>query len=277
MDPFISITLAVFLPFLLALAVPAVEKLIKHRVGWFASLIALISFLLVISFVPLVIHGEHFQASVEWIPSMGIEYSIYVDGLSILFGLIITGIGIIIMSYSNAYMGHKEDLPRYYQWLLLFMGSMLGMVFAANTIMLFIFWELTSITSFMLIGYWRNKPESVYGATKSLLVTAAGGLFMLAGFIVLRSITGTFDIPAILQNETLISMVQGHELFLAALILIFIGAASKSAQGPFYIWLPNAMEAPTPVSAFLHSATMVKAGIYLVARVHPIFSGTEAW
>lgn len=277
MDPFISITLAVFLPFLLALAVPAVEKLIKHRVGWFASLIAFISFLLVISFVPLVIHGEHFQASVEWIPSMGIEYSIYVDGLSILFGLIITGIGIIIMSYSNAYMGHKEDLPRYYQWLLLFMGSMLGMVFAANTIMLFIFWELTSITSFMLIGYWRNKPESVYGATKSLLVTAAGGLFMLAGFIVLRSITGTFDIPAILHNETLISMVQGHELFLAALILIFIGAASKSAQGPFYIWLPNAMEAPTPVSAFLHSATMVKAGIYLVARVHPIFSGTEAW
>jgi multicomponent Na+:H+ antiporter subunit A len=181
------------------------------------------------------------------------------------------------MFYSNEYMGHKEDLPRYYQWLLLFMGSMLGMVFAANTIMLFVFWELTSITSFMLIGYWRNKPQSVYGATKSLLVTAAGGLFMLAGFIVLRAITGTFDIPTILQNETLISMVKGHELFLAALILIFIGAASKSAQGPFYIWLPNAMEAPTPVSAFLHSATMVKAGIYLIARIHPIFSGTEAW
>ncbi|MGB3907422.1 MAG: hydrogen gas-evolving membrane-bound hydrogenase subunit E [Methanomethylovorans sp.] len=277
MDPFISITLAVFLPFLLAAAVPAVEKLIKHKVGWFASFVALVSFLLVVSLIPLVMHGEHFQASVEWIPSVGVEYSIYVDGLSILFGIIITGIGIIIMSYSNGYMGHKEDLPRYYQWLLLFMGSMLGMVFAANTIMLFIFWELTSITSFMLIGYWRNRPESVYGATKSLLVTAAGGLFMLAGFIVLRSITGTFDIPTILQNEMLIQAVRGHELFLAALILIFIGAASKSAQGPFYIWLPNAMEAPTPVSAFLHSATMVKAGIYLVARVHPIFSGTDAW
>lgn len=277
MDPFRLVTLAVFLPFLLAATVPAVEKLIKHRIGWFASLVAFISFLLIINVVPLVIQGESFKASVEWLPSMGIEYSIYVDGLSILFGIIITVIGIIIMSYSNGYMSRKEDLPRYYQWLLLFMGSMLGLVFSANTIMMFIFWELTSITSFMLIGYWRNRPESVYGATKSLLVTASGGLFMLAGFIVLRSITGTFDITTILQNDTLIKTVHSHEFFLAALVLIFIGAASKSAQGPFYIWLPNAMEAPTPVSAFLHSATMVKAGIYLVARVHPIFSGTEAW
>ncbi|WP_321417308.1 hydrogen gas-evolving membrane-bound hydrogenase subunit E [uncultured Methanomethylovorans sp.] len=277
MDPFISITSAVFLPFVLAAVVPALEKLLKHRIGWFASLIAFISFLLIASVIPLVMHSNPFQASVEWLPSMGVDFSIYADGLSVLFGIIITGIAVIIMSYSTAYMGHKEDLPRYYQWLLLFMGSMLGMVFSANTIMLFIFWELTSITSFMLIGYWRNKPESVYGATKSLLVTATGGLFMLAGFIVLRAITGTFDIPTILQNEALIQAVQSHKLFLAALVLIFIGAASKSAQGPFYIWLPNAMEAPTPVSAFLHSATMVKAGIYLVARVHPIFSGTEAW
>jgi multicomponent Na+:H+ antiporter subunit A len=174
-------------------------------------------------------------------------------------------------------MSHKEDLPRYYQYLLLFMGSMIGMVFAGNTLQLFIFWELTSITSFMLIGYWRDKPASIYGATKSLLLTAGGGLFMLAGFILLHTITGSYDIATILQNPAMIENIKAHPFFLITLILILIGAAAKSAQGPFYIWLPNAMEAPTPVSAFLHSATMVKAGIYLVARIHPIFSGTEAW
>jgi multicomponent Na+:H+ antiporter subunit A len=194
-----------------------------------------------------------------------------------MIGFIASGIGVIIMSYSNGYMSHKEDLPRYYQYLLLFMGSMIGMVFAGNTLQLFIFWELTSITSFMLIGYWRGKTASIYGATKSLLLTAGGGLFMLAGFILLHAITGSYDIATMLQNPTVIENIKAHPFFLITLILILIGAAAKSAQGPFYIWLPNAMEAPTPVSAFLHSATMVKAGIYLVARIHPIFSGTEAW
>lgn len=277
MDPFISVSLAIFLPFLLALTIPAVAKLIKYQVGWYATCVAILSFLLITSTAPSILYGKTLHQSIAWLPSMGIDYGIYADGLSTMFGIIVTGIGILIIFYSNAYMNKKEDLPRYYQWLLLFMGSMLGMVFSANTIMLFIFWELTSITSFMLIGYWRNKPESVYGATKSLLITASADLFMLVGFIILKSITGSFDIPTILNSSSLIQSVKGHELFLPTLLLIFIGAAAKSAQGPFYIWLPNAMEAPTPVSAFLHSATMVKAGIYLVARIHPIFSGTEAW
>ncbi|MBN2110910.1 MAG: DUF4040 domain-containing protein [Methanosarcinaceae archaeon] len=277
MDSFTAITLAVFLPFVLAGILPMVGKVLKNRIGWYASAVAFLSLMLVAWVAPAVIHGEDIHGSISWLPSVGIDLSFYGDGLSIMFGFIVSGIGLIIMSYSNGYMSTREDLPRYYQQLLFFMGSMLGMVFSANLIQLFIFWELTSITSFLLIGYWRNRPLSVYGATKSLLVTATGGLFMLAGFLVLQSMTGTFDIPAILQNESMIAVIKGHELFILALLLILIGATSKSAQGPFYIWLPNAMEAPTPVSAFLHSATMVKAGIYLVARMHPIFSGTDAW
>jgi len=277
MDSFTALTLAVFLPFVLAGILPVVEKVLKSRIGWYASAVALLSFVLVSQVASSVIHGENIQGSLSWLPSVGIDLSFYGDGLSVMFGLIVSGIGIIIMLYSNEYMSMREDLPRYYQQLLFFMGSMLGVVFSANTIQLFIFWELTSITSFMLIGYWRGRPLSVYGATKSLLLTASGGLFMLAGFLMLHAMTGTFDIPAILQSESTIEFIKGHELFIITLILVFIGAASKSAQGPFYIWLPNAMEAPTPVSAFLHSATMVKAGIYLVARIHPIFSGTEAW
>jgi len=277
MDPFNAITLAIFLPFIFAGLIPAAEKILKHYVGWFAAAVALVSFLLIATVLPQVIHDGPISGAVSWLPSVGVDFSLYIDGLSILIAFLASGIGVIIMSYSNGYMSHKEDLPRYYMWLLLFMGSMVGMVFAANTILLFIFWELTSVTSYMLIGYWRDKPESIYGATKSLIVTAAGGLVMLAGFLFLHSITGTFDISTILQDESLIQTIKDHDLFLITLILIFIGAAAKSAQGPFYIWLPNAMEAPTPVSAFLHSATMVKAGIYLVGRMHPIFSGTDAW
>ncbi len=277
MDPFIAIILAVFLPFILAGILPAVERLVKDKIGWYASGVAFLSLLLVAVAAPEVIRGGAVQSSVQWIPSMGLNLSFYIDGLSIMFGIIVSGIGVIIMSYSNGYMSTKEDLSRYYRQLLLFMGSMLGMVFSANVIQLFIFWELTSITSFMLIGYWRNRSLSVYGATKSLIVTAGGGIFMLTGFLLLNIITGTFDIGTILQDPSIITTIKGHDLFLPALVLILIGAAAKSAQGPFYIWLPNAMEAPTPVSAFLHSATMVKAGIYLIARVHPIFSGTDAW
>ncbi|KXS46977.1 MAG: multicomponent Na+:H+ antiporter subunit A, partial [Methanohalophilus sp. T328-1] len=271
------IILAIFLPFAAAIFIPLLEKFLKHRIGWFAAGIAFLSFALIGIVAPEIIHGHIIQHSIEWMPSIGAEFSIYADGLAMMIGFIASGIGVIIMSYSNGYMSHKEDLPRYYQYLLLFMGSMIGMVFAGNTLQLFIFWELTSITSFMLIGYWRDKPASIYGATKSLLLTAGGGLFMLAGFILLHTITGSYDIATILQNPAMIENIKAHPFFLITLILILIGAAAKSAQGPFYIWLPNAMEAPTPVSAFLHSATMVKAGIYLVARIHPIFSGTEAW
>ncbi len=277
MDNFTAIALAVFLPFALAFVLPLVEKLLKGYIGWYAFSVALLSFGLIAWVLPVISDGDTIQGSIRWLPSLSIDLSFYADGLSTMFGLIVSGIGMMILWYSNGYMSKKEDLPRYYQQLLFFMGAMLGMVFSANTLQLFIFWELTSITSFMLIGYWRNKPASIYGATKSLLLTAGGGLFMLAGFILLRSITGSFELATLLHDPAAIASLKTDPLFLTTLILIIIGAAAKSAQGPFYIWLPNAMEAPTPVSGFLHSATMVKAGIYLLARIHPLFSGTEAW
>lgn len=277
MNNFTIIALAVFLPFALAFILPFIEKLLKGYIGWYAFSVALLSFGLIAWVSPVIIGGGTIQGSIRWLPSLGVDLSFYADGLSMMFGLIVSGIGMMILWYSTGYMSKKEDLPRYYQQLLFFMGAMLGMVFSANTLQLFIFWELTSITSFLLIGYWRDKPASIYGATKSLLLTAGGGLFMLAGFILLRSITGSFELATLLNDPAMITSLKADPLFLITLILILIGAAAKSAQGPFYIWLPNAMEAPTPVSGFLHSATMVKAGIYLIARIHPLFSGTEAW
>ena len=277
MDPFNAIVIAVFLPFILAWTLPALYSVFKQRIGWIAAGIAFVCFVLSVQVIPYAMAGTPVKGSWVWLPTAGLSFDIYGDGLAVLLALIVSGIGVIIMSYSNGYMSTKEDLPRYYQWLLLFMGAMLGVAYTDNTIQMFIFWELTSITSFMLIGYWRERPESVYGATKALLVTAGGGLFMFFGFLLLRVIAGTYGISEVAQSAELLSTVHGSELYLITLILIFIGAASKSAQGPFYIWLPNAMEAPTPVSAFLHSATMVKAGVYLVARLHPIFSGTPEW
>jgi multicomponent Na+:H+ antiporter subunit A len=277
MDSSTAVMLVIFIPFIFAGLVPAASRILKQRIGWFAVAVAALTLLLILRIAPTIIHGETIYGEINWLPTAGINFSVYADGLSLLIGILASGIGVIIMSYSTGYLSNKEDLPRYYQYLLLFMGSMIGMVFSANTIQLFIFWELTSITSFMLIGYWNDKPESIYGATKALVLTAAGGLVMLAGFLLLKVITGTFDIPTILQDESIIKTIHGHDLFLITLLFLFIGAAAKSAQGPFYIWLPNAMEAPTPVSAFLHSATMVKAGIYLIARIHPLFAGTDAW
>ncbi|MDD3042714.1 MAG: proton-conducting transporter membrane subunit [Methanosarcinaceae archaeon] len=277
MDPSNAIVIAVFLPFIVTWTLPLLYKVFKQRIGWIAAAIAFTCFALVAQVVPYTMAGTPIKDSWLWLPSAGLSFDIYGDGMAVLLALIVTGVGVIIMSYSTGYMSTKEDLPRYYQWLLLFMGAMLGVAFTDNTIQMFVFWELTSITSFMLIGYWRERPESIYGATKALLVTAGGGLFMFAGFLLLRIASGTYGISEVAGSSELLANVHDSELYVATLILIFIGAASKSAQGPFYIWLPNAMEAPTPVSAFLHSATMVKAGVYLVARMHPILSGTPEW
>ena len=277
MDPFNAIVIAVFLPFILAWTLPALYKVFKQRIGWIAALIAFTCFALNTQVIPYAMAGTPIKGSFNWLPAAGLSLDFYGDGMAVLLALIVSGVGVIIMSYSNGYMSTKEDLPRYYQWLLLFMGAMLGIAYTDNTIQMFIFWELTSITSFMLIGYWRERPESVYGATKAFLITAGGGLLMFAGFLMLRVVTGTYGISEVAQSSEFLATLHGSPFYVAVLVLIFLGAASKSAQGPFYIWLPNAMEAPTPVSAFLHSATMVKAGVYLVARMHPILSGTTEW
>lgn len=215
--------------------------------------------------------------SLPWISSMGIDFSLKIDGLGLLFALLITGIGALVVLYSIYYLSpEKEKLNTFYIYLLLFMGAMLGVVLSDNLIVLYSFWELTSFSSFLLIGYWNHKERSRYGAQKSMLITVFGGLSMLGGILLLYIITGTFSIS---ETIAMSNEVVNHPLFTATLILFLLGAFTKSAQFPFHIWLPDAMEAPTPVSAYLHSATMVKAGIYLVARMTPVFahSGTWVW
>ncbi|WNY27749.1 Na(+)/H(+) antiporter subunit A [Methanolapillus ohkumae] len=277
MNAFYFLAGIVFLPFIMALFVPLVYKLLKDKVGWFAAAVAFFCFVLIATIIPKTYAGEVLSGNFSWIPGLSVNLAFYADGLSVLLGVIVSFIGILIFTYSNKYLSKDEDLVRYYEYLLVFMGSMLGVAFSDNLIQLFIFWELTSISSFMLIGYYRKTPESIYGATKALLITGGGGLFMFAGFMILFSVTGTYGISDMLTNPAVIDTVKNSPLFTVILIFILIGAFAKSAQGPFYIWLPNAMEAPTPVSAFLHSATMVKAGVFLVARMHPMFSGTTDW
>lgn len=213
--------------------------------------------------------------TIPWIPSLDINFTVSLDGLGLLFSLLISGIGSLVVLYSIFYLDRKKEaLQAFYIYLLLFMGAMLGVVLSDNIIVLYGFWEITSISSFLLIAFWHNREKSRYGALKSMLITVFGGLAMLAGFVLLYIMTGTFSIREIIGSAGTIS---DSALFLPALALILLGAFTKSAQFPFHIWLPDAMEAPTPVSAYLHSATMVKAGLYLVARFSPVFAGEALW
>src|SRR5690625_541621 len=198
----------------------------------------------------------------------------YLDSLILLFSILITGFGTFVILYFIYYMTKDQQLRHFYIYLLLFMGSMLGVVLNDHLIGLYLFWELTSISSFLLIAYWYQRKGSRYGAKKSLLITVFGGFAMLAGFLMLYTITGTFSIREMIAQ---VDLIRDHELIIPIMVLILLGAFTKSVQFPFHIWLPDAMEAPTPISAYLHSATMVKAGIYVVARMTPIFGGEMVW
>ena len=267
--------MAIFLPFLAALLIPLIYKRnLNIHIGWFVLIVPTILFITLTSYLPQITKGEFFTDILNWIPSFGINLTSYIDGLSLIFGLLITGIGALVVLYSIYYLNTEEDLGHFYTYLLLFMGSMLGVVFSDHMMILYAFWELTSISSFLLIAFWYQRKGSRYGAKKSLLITIFGGLGMLIGFLMLHEITGTFSIR---ETILLIAPLKDHILFTPALVLILLGAFTKSAQFPFHIWLPDAMEAPTPVSAYLHSATMVKAGIYVVARFTPVFGGSSTW
>jgi multicomponent Na+:H+ antiporter subunit A len=221
-----------------------------------------------------VLNGETFRVRFPWIPSLGVNLSFYVDGLGLLFALLISGIGLLVMLYASRYLAGHPYLHRFYAILLLFMISMLGVVLADNVLVLFIFWELTSVTSYLLIGFDHEKASSRAGAWQALLVTGAGGLAMLAGLLLLGLMAGTLELSQIItQGDT----IRANSLYLPVLLLVALGAFTKSAQFPFHFWLPNAMEAPTPVSAYLHSATMVKAGVYLLARLNPALGSTGIW
>lgn len=209
-----------------------------------------------------------------WIPQMGVSLDFKLDGLSLLFSLLITGIGALVFLYSSFYLKGHRYIHKFYAYLTLFMGSMLGIVLSDNLLVLFMFWELTSISSFFLIGFKNKDKSSRKGALLAYGITSLGGFFLLAGAVLLYMISGTYSIHELITHST---EIQQHSLYVLATIFIFIGAFTKSAQFPFYSWLPQAMKAPTPVSAYLHSATMVKAGIYLLARVLPILGATLFW
>ncbi len=272
----VTVLIAILLPFVCAALIPLLYRRLRRiaHLGWFVLSVPFILFLLLARYVPQMAEGKTFIHTYEWIPSFNINFTTYLDGLSMIFGLLITGVGSLVILYSIFYLSTKESLHHFYCYLLLFMGAMLGVVFSDNLMVLYTFWELTSVSSFLLIAFWHHRKASRAGARKAMTITVFGGLSMLAGFLMLYVASGTFSIREIVAN---IGDVQDHTLFIPALILILLGAFTKSAQFPFHIWLPDAMEAPTPVSAYLHSATMVKAGIYIVARFSPVFGGEAVW
>ncbi len=260
---------AVLIAFLGALLAPWVERNLKQA-NWLLAILPLGLTIYFASLLPAVLEGAPLRHSVDWVPTLGVRFSFYLDGLSLLFALLICGIGTFIVIYSGGYLKGHPDLGRFYLIILLFMASMLGLVLADHFVTLFVMWELTSLTSYLLIGFNHREFRSRRAALQALLVTAGGGLALLAGLILLSGMAGTpylSELPALQQ----------HPLYLSALVLVWLGAFTKSAQFPFHFWLPNAMEAPTPVSAYLHSATMVKAGVYLLARLQPALGGSEVW
>ncbi|AHV99145.1 Na+/H+ antiporter subunit A [Paenibacillus sabinae] len=265
---------AILIPFLLAALIPLVKRLSRIHPGWVVLPIPAALFLYFLTGIPDVQEGNYTRESIHWMPSLGIDISLYLDGLSLLFALLITGMGALVILYSIYYLNKTEALARFYINLLMFMGAMLGVVLSDNLMVLYGFWELTSITSFLLIAFWHRRERSRYGALKSMLITVFGGLAMFAGFNLLYVMSGTYSIREMTGQ---VPMLAQEPLIIPAMLLILLGAFTKSAQFPFHIWLPDAMEAPTPVSAYLHSATMVKAGLYLVARLSPIFAGQNLW
>ncbi|ANZ33827.1 Na+/H+ antiporter subunit A [Staphylococcus carnosus] len=266
---------AVLLPFIFALIIPIVYRFIKRiHIGWFVLPVPVVLFIYFLSYISTTMSGDHRFAELKWMPQIGMNFNLYVDGLSLLFSLLITGIGALVTFYSISYLSKNEQLGNFYCYLLLFMGAMLGVVLSDNVFMLYLFWEMTSFSSFLLISFWRTRQASLYGAQKSLLITVFGGLSLLGGLILMTLSGHSTSIRHLIAHA---SEIQSSPTFILAMILILFGAMTKSAQFPFYIWLPDAMEAPTPVSAYLHSATMVKAGIYLVARFTPIFALSEGW
>jgi multicomponent Na+:H+ antiporter subunit A len=251
---------------------PTLNRLLKERAAAFFALVPLVVF---IQFLLQALQGSPVQAlSVPWVPGLGLAFSLRLDGLSILMGMLISGIGVLVILYGGSYLHGHPGLGKFYAFIFLFMASMLGLVVAANAILLFVFWELTSITSFFLIGFENQRLAARAAAWQALLVTGAGGLSLLAGLVLLGLAAGSFELSDWVVAS---SAILAHPNVVPAFLLILLGAMTKSAQFPFHFWLPNAMEAPTPVSAYLHSATMVKAGVYLLARLFPVLSVLPLW
>jgi len=270
----LGITLIALAPFFAAALAPFIHRFAKSFSGWVLAIIPASIFVYLLGFVQQVANGDVIKAGFDWIPYYELRMSFYLDGLSVTFALLISGIGTFIILYSGAYLKGHLHQGRFLSFMLMFMGSMLGLVISDNLVSLFVFWELTAITSFLLIGFDHVREASRRAAIQALVVTGLGGLALLAAIVLLRQFTGVWDISDIFAWG---EAIKDGNMYLPILLLVILAAFTKSAQFPFHFWLPNAMEAPTPVSAYLHSATMVKAGVYLLARFNPILGETFEW
>ena len=260
------------IPFVLALLVGLLPENRRRAAAWLAGLAPVAGLVLLALMTPDVVSGEGVRSLVPWIPAMGLDLSLRLDGLAWMFAGLVLGIGALIVLYASYYLSETDSMPRFLAFLLLFMGAMLGMVVAGNLILLAVFWELTSISSFLLIGFWSHRQDARDGARMALAITGAGGLALLGGVILLGRITGSYELDVVLASGP---QILASPLYPYALVLVLLAVFTKSAQFPFQFWLPHAMAAPTPVSAYLHSATMVKAGVFLLARLHPALAGSD--
>jgi multicomponent Na+:H+ antiporter subunit A len=258
--------------FALAALAPLVSRALRDRAGAVLALGPLAVFFGYAFLAPAA--GGSVEEAHPLVPRLGLAFALRLDGLSLLFARLVTGIGALVLLYAGAYLKGDARLPRFYASILFFMGSMLGLVLADDAVLLFVFWELTSVSSFLLIGYAHEELKARKAALQALLVTGAGGLLLMAGLLLLGSSAGSFRLSEIAARG---EAVRSSALYLPILLLVLSGAFTKSAQVPFHFWLPAAMAAPTPVSAYLHSATMVKAGVYLLARLNPALGATSEW
>ena len=269
-----SLIVLLLLPFIGSCLAALLPHNARNTESLLAGLVALVGTLQVALLYPQIADGGVIREEFMWLPSLGLNFVLRMDGFAWLFSMLVLGIGALVSLYARYYMSPDDPVPRFFAFFLAFMGAMLGLVISGNLIQIVFFWELTSLFSFLLIGYWHHRADARRGAYMALMVTGAGGLCLLAGVMLLGHIVGSYDLDQVLAAG---DQIRAHSLYPLMLVLVLIGALSKSAQFPFHFWLPHAMAAPTPVSAYLHSATMVKAGVFLLARLWPSLSGSEEW
>ena len=246
----------------------------RNAEAWLAGAITLAALAIIAIAYPRISTGQIVRFKAEWLPAFGLDFTLRMDGFAWMFCLLVTGIGFLVVLYARYYMSPQDPVPRFFAFLLAFMGSMLGVALSGNLVLVVFFWELTSLFSFLLIGYWHHNAAARDGARMALIVTSAGGLCLFAGVLIIGRIVGSYDLDQVLAAR---EAIQSSPLYVPALVLIAVGALTKSAQFPFHFWLPHAMAAPTPVSAYLHSAAMVKLGVFLLARLWPVLAGTDEW
>jgi multicomponent K+:H+ antiporter subunit A len=270
----VLLALIVLLPFVGSICAAFMPANARNAEAWLAGAVAATCTALVAVQYGDVVAGGVVRTNLAWLPQYGLDFYLRMDGFAWLFALLVAFIGTLVVLYARYYMSPQDPVPRFFAFLMAFMGAMLGTVLSGNLIQLVVFWELTGLTSFVLIAYWYHRSDARRGARMAAIVTVGGGLALLLGVLAVGEIVGSYDLESVFASA---DEIRSHRWYPALLVLILLGVLTKSAQFPFHFWLPHAMAAPTPVSAYLHSATMVKAGVFLLARLWPALAGTDLW